>query len=162
MAPLFLVGLAGCGGDPDAAVTLVSVKGVITLNGKPMANAVVQFVPDPGNKTGTAGGDTTGPEGNYMARYRGRSGLAPGKYKVSISPGTPSNVSGVPTGASDAFKDDPFMASEASRAAAAAKPAAKNLEVKGEFDAEVSEQGSTLDFDVKASSAAASGSPAKK
>lgn len=148
---LVSIGAFGCGGDPDSKVALVPVKGTVTLNGKPMANASVSFIPDGNNKNSTAGGDTTGPEGNYMARYRGRSGLAPGKYKVTIAPGVSSGSS---SDVSDAFKDDPFMAAEGARAAAASRPAAKKLEIKGEFDAEVEAAGSTLDFDVKASSAA--------
>jgi len=150
--PLVLLGVVGCG-DADSAVALVPVKGTVTLNGKPMANALVSFVPEPGNKNGTAGGDTTGPEGNYMARYRGRSGLAPGKYKVTIAPGVSSEAS---ANVSEAFKDDPFMAAEGTRAASALKPAAKKLEIHGEFDAEVTASPSPLDFDVKATSAAAS------
>jgi len=155
--PLVLLGAIGCSDDPDAAVKLVPVKGTVTLNGKPMANAVVSFVPEPGNKTGTAGGDTTGPEGNYMARYRGRSGLAPGKYKVTIAPGAPTeSMSHV----SDAFKDDPFMAAEGARAATALKPVAKKAEIRGEFDAEVTASPSPLDFDVKATSAASAAATA--
>lgn len=143
---LVLLGVIGCGGDPDNSITLVPVKGTITLNGKPMANAAVSFVPDAGNKFNTPGGDTTGPEGNYMARFRNRSGLAPGKYKVMITPGTSTAAGNV----SEAFKDDPFMASEAARA----KPVAKAMEIKGEFEGEVTETGATLDYDVKATSAA--------
>jgi hypothetical protein len=141
----------GCG-DPEDRVKLVPVTGRITLNGKPLANAQVAFVPDQGNTGGTAGGDITGPEGNYLARYRNRSGLAPGKYKVHITPGTPTASS---SGASEAFQNDPFMAGEAVRAAEAGKPGSKKLEIKGEFDAEVEPGGSTLDFDLKSTAAAA-------
>ena len=159
--PLTLFGVLGCSGDPDGAVRLVPVRGTITLNGKPMANAAVSFVPEPGNPSSTAGGDTTGPEGNYLARYRNRSGLSPGKYKVLVTPGLASDTS---ANVSDAFKDDPFMAGEGSRVSTARKPAAKALEIKGEFDAEVAPKGSTLDFDVKSTTAAASSTsaPAKK
>jgi len=152
--PFAILGLAGCG-DAESSIALVPVKGTVTLNGKPMANAQISFIPDPGNKSSTAGGDTTGPEGNYMARFKGRSGLAPGKYKVTIAPGVSSSSS---AGGSEAFKDDPFMAAEGARAASSTKASAKKLEVKGEFDAEVDSSGSPLDFDVKATSAAASAS----
>jgi hypothetical protein len=151
--PLAILGLVGCG-DAESSITLVPVKGTVTLNGKPMGNAQISFVPDPGNKKSTAGGDTTGPEGNYMARFKGRSGLAPGKYKVTIAPGVSSSSAGV----SEAFKDDPFMAAEGARAASSSNASAKKLEIKGEFDAEVDSSGSPLDFDVKATSAAASAS----
>ena len=55
---------------------------------------------------------------------------------------------------------DPFMAAEGARAAAAGKRAAKQQEVKGEFQEEVPAGGGTLDFDVKASASAA-GSPGR-
>jgi hypothetical protein len=153
---LALLGLTGCGSDPDAAVPLVSVRGVITHNGKPMANAMVSFVPDPANQAGTAGGDTTGPEGNYLARYRNRSGLAPGKYKVTVVAG-PESDEAANANVSEAFKDDPFMAGEAVRAAAAARRKPKKPELKGEFDAEVTASGANLSFDVKSPTAAAVG-----
>lgn len=75
--------LVGCGeGGPH----LVPVSGTVTLNGNtPLERAEVTFVPDPTNKDVTPGGDMTGPEGNFKARYSGRAGLAPGKYKVLIS-----------------------------------------------------------------------------
>ena len=152
---LMWLGVIGCSGDPDSAVKLVPVRGTVLLNGKPMADASVSFIPEPGNKVSTAGGDTTGPEGNYVARYRGRFGLSPGKYKVMITPGVPTSAGSV----SNAFKDDPFMAAEATRAGAASKPAAKKMDIKGEFDADVPEAGATKDFDVKATAAAVGASP---
>ncbi|MDR3637056.1 MAG: carboxypeptidase regulatory-like domain-containing protein [Isosphaeraceae bacterium] len=145
--PLALLGMIGCGGDPDGTASLVPVKGTVTLNGQPLAGAKVSFIPDPGNKTGTAGGDTTGPEGSYMARYRNRFGLAPGKYKVTVVPEASSDPS---PNVSEAFKDDPFMAGEGTRVAQAGKRGVKKPEVKGEFDAEVAAPKSTLDFDVNA------------
>jgi hypothetical protein len=144
VAPLALLGMIGCGSDPGEAITLVPVTGTITINGKPMANAMVSFIPDAGNKASTAGGDTTGPDGNYMAQYRGRNGLAPGKYKVTVVPGAAEESSNAVAGL------DPFMASEGARAAAATKPA-KKKEIKGEFEGDVEETATTLDFDVKAS-----------
>lgn len=160
--PLALLGVLGCSGDPDGATRLVPVKGTITLNGKPMADAAVSFVPEPGNQVSTAGGDTTGPEGNYLARYRNRAGLSPGKYKVLVTPGVASNSASA--NVSEAFKDDPFMAAEGAKAGAMNKPVAKRLEIKGEFDAEVGASGSTHDFDVKATNAAtgAAGASSKK
>ncbi|WP_435010923.1 carboxypeptidase-like regulatory domain-containing protein [Tundrisphaera lichenicola] len=152
-ASLALLGVIGCGGDPYDSVALVPVKGTVTLNGKPMSNAQVSFIPVDTNAVGTPGGDTTGPEGNYMARFRNRAGLAPGKYKVTIAPGiAPASDD---ENIAEAFKDDPFMAGEATRAASASKPSSKKMEIRGEFDAEVTDPASILDFDVKATSAAA-------
>lgn len=147
-----LFAASGCGGDPTASIPLVPVRGTVTINGKPLGNARVSFVPvDTGSKISTSGGDTTGPEGNYMATFSGRSGLAVGKYKVTVTPNPPDEEAAK---VSDAFKDDPFMAAEASRAAVASKPSkAKPPEVKGEFDADVDGSKKTYDFDVKAKAA---------
>ena len=72
----------GCGGGPK----LVPVSGTITLNGKPLEDAEVSFIPFPENPDPkTPGADRTGPEGNYKPKYNGRFGLAPGKYKVLVS-----------------------------------------------------------------------------
>lgn len=147
---LTLLGMVGCGSDPDSAIKLVPVKGTVTLDGKPMANAMVSFIPELGNDPSTAGGDTTGPDGNYLAQYRNRTGLAPGKYKVTVVPGLPEDSA---VNAPEAFKNDPFMAAEGARVAAATKPSAKKAEIKGEFSAEVTGDDSPLNFEVKTASA---------
>lgn len=150
-APLMLLGMIGCSSDPDSAIKLVPVTGTVTLGGKPMANAMVSFIPDAGNKVSTAGGDTTGPDGNYMAQYRGRNGLSPGKYKVTVTPGIEEDTSA--SNVSEAFKNDPFMAAEGARVAAASKPA-KKKEIKEDFDREVNDSATTLDFNLKGSATA--------
>jgi len=145
--PLAFFGLIGCGSDPDSAVTLVPVTGTITLDGKPMANAQISFIPEATNAASTAGGDTTGPDGNYLAQYRGRNGLSPGKYRVTVVPGLAEEEGAPPVGGLD-----PFMAAEGARAAAATqRSASKKKETKGEFQSEVKETATTLDFDVKSS-----------
>lgn len=72
---------SGCGDG----VTLVPVSGVATLDGKPLAEANLSFIPMPGNPISTSGTERTGPDGNFKMTYHGRAGLAPGKYKVSVS-----------------------------------------------------------------------------
>lgn len=148
-ASLAIFGIIGCSSDPDSAINLVPVKGTITLDGKPMANAMVSFIPEAGDGPSTAGGDTTGPDGNYMAQYRNRTGLAPGKYKVTVVPGLSEDPAG---GIPEELKGDPFMAAEGARVAAATRPS-KKAEIKGEFTAEVKGDGEPLNFDVKAASA---------
>ena len=149
VAPLALVGLWGCGSEEDR-IKLVPVSGTITLNGKPLADAQVNFVPADGSGPNTPGVDSTGPQGNYKLMFKGRSGVAPGKYKVMITPAEDAGGTNVP----EAFKDDPAMfgfANDARQASAAKGPAG----TKTEFDAEVPAEGGELDFDVK------SGKPAK-
>ncbi len=82
MASAILVAtLAGCGDGPS----LVPVAGSVTLDGKPVEGATLSFVPTSGNVISTPGSDVTGPTGNFTMTYNGRSGLAPGRYKVLIS-----------------------------------------------------------------------------
>jgi len=116
----------------------------------------VSFVPQAGNKDSTPGVDQTGPEGNYLLRFKGRTGVAPGKYKVTITPGVelPPDAK-VPA----KFKNDPMMLKFAQEAQASGKKAggaeSKKEVIKGEFDAEVPDGASTtLDFDVKVLSSA--------
>jgi hypothetical protein len=151
VAILALAGLVGCGGSDEDSYTLVKVTGTITKNGKPLPNADVSFVPNAGNSVSTPGADRTGPEGNYMLRFKGRTGVAVGKYNVTITPAFE-----VPAGANvpDVFKNDPVMLQTAQKARAQSEgkgsAAAKKEVVKSEFPAEV-EQGksNTIDFDVK-------------
>jgi hypothetical protein len=140
-----LAALAGCNSE-DGRVHLVPVTGTVTLNGKPMAEAFVSFVPDPGNKELTPGNDATGPEGNYKIMWKNRSGVAPGKYKVVITPPLEK-----PTGAlAAAFKDDPYMADLMSGGLSAPDSKKKSPLTKSEFeDVVVGPEGDTLDFDAK-------------
>jgi len=140
-------GLSGCGGGPR----LVPVTGNVTLNGKPLGEAGIVFIPDASNTEGLAGNDQTGPAGNYKAMTQGRSGLVPGKYKVVITK-MPVDTRKIP----EEFKDDPYMAqlvlegpgdpTGGRRGPAPKKPE----EIKGEFQSEVPPGGGVLDFDVKA------------
>ncbi|SIN85988.1 hypothetical protein SAMN05444166_1309 [Singulisphaera sp. GP187] len=91
--------IAGCGGSGPR---LVSVKGTVTLDGKPLEGAVIAFHPDPSNKDGQPGEDITGESGNYMVSTKGRFGLVPGKYHVSV---TKMEVAAANLSAD--FKDDP-------------------------------------------------------
>jgi hypothetical protein len=140
IAPLALAGLAGCG----PGVKLVPVSGTITRDGKPMADASVTFLPDPGNKDNTPGVAATGPDGGYRLKWQDRRGVAPGKYKVTVTPPL-----AVPGGAKvpDDLKDDPYMAQLA--IGTGAPGAKKAAEVKGEFEAEVGDGGGAFNFDVK-------------
>ena len=142
--------LVGCGSE-ESRYKLVPVTGTVTLNGQPLADAKVNFAPLEGNEYQTPGVDSSGPSGNYKLMFKGRSGVAAGKYKVTITPPDPSAAS-VP----DAFKDDPAMLgfAEDARRQAAAKKQKVEVGTKNEFEAEVPEDGAVLDFDVKTTSGA--------
>lgn len=140
---LLLAFVAGCGATEEDRFTLVPVNGKVTKNGKPMPGATITFIPDASNTQSTPGVDSTGPEGNYSIRFKGRSGVAPGKYKVAIEPGL-ENGGKAPEG----MEEDPYMAQMA-RGASQKKA---ELGEKNEFDAEVvSGKSVELDFDVKSS-----------
>ena len=75
----------GCSGS-GTEVQLENVSGVVTMDGKPLADAVVVFVPEKGNPS-TAQTDA---EGKYQLAHRGNAmGAIPGKHKVLITQGQP-------------------------------------------------------------------------
>ncbi|WP_417388058.1 carboxypeptidase-like regulatory domain-containing protein [Gimesia sp.] len=75
----------GCSGG-GTEVELEKVTGVVTMDGQPLANAVVVFIPDEGNPS-TAQTDATG---KYELAHRGNAmGAVPGKHKVRITTGQP-------------------------------------------------------------------------
>ena len=86
IAILALAGLSGCGGSEEDSIALVRVTGLISKNGKPLADAAVVFTPAQGNTANTVGTDRTGPEGTYALKFKNRAGVAPGNYKVVVTP----------------------------------------------------------------------------
>jgi hypothetical protein len=141
--------LIGCGSE--SGPKLVPVSGVVTMNNKPLEGATVSFSPVGGEGAGAE--DVTGPGGNYKAMTRGRSGVAPGKYKVVVQ-----KAPSLPTTTNEAFKDDPFMAGMVAEGAELGKPKKKNDangKIEGMFDREITAEGGTIDFDVKATAATA-------
>jgi hypothetical protein len=81
---MLTVGCAGGGGEEEN-YTLVPVTGKVLLDGKPLEGASITFNAADGNKPATDGGDVTGVDGSFSAKYRNRSGLAPGNYKITIN-----------------------------------------------------------------------------
>ncbi|WZO96282.1 carboxypeptidase-like regulatory domain-containing protein [Isosphaeraceae bacterium EP7] len=135
--------LAGCGEDGP---TLVPVRGTVTLNGQPLADAEIVFVPDPANTDVTGGRDKSGPDGNYLATYNGRSGLAVGRYKVLVS-----KKAEAPPGMvlPDAIKMDRVQ-QEMMGIRKEILPSKYSSATKSDFAADIKEQGGVFDFDVKA------------
>jgi hypothetical protein len=80
--PLFL--FAGCSGAPeDDTSELVPAGGLVVLDGEPVSNAAVQFVP---TKGGSPAFGVTDDLGMFTLRNaRGREGAEPGEYRVTIS-----------------------------------------------------------------------------
>lgn len=84
--------VSGCGG-PDPYAT-VPVTGVVTCNGKPVANGVVNFTPLPdqegrgeGNRGRVALGKTDS-EGKFtLTTYQNNDGAIKGRHTVTVSMG---------------------------------------------------------------------------
>ena len=104
---LFLVlALAGCGGPRTKPV-----EGVVLLDGKPLAGASIQFVPQGTGRDATA---ETDKNGNFaMSTFKARDGALPGTYKVVIAP---------PVGTADTTQ---YGSAEDAMTAAAKRPAKK-------------------------------------
>jgi hypothetical protein len=78
---LFLVlSLAGCGAKTNA------VTGTVTLDGKPLAGAAIQFVPQGAGRDATGETDKNGHFA--MSTFKPGDGVLPGTYKVTIAPPT--------------------------------------------------------------------------
>ena len=100
--PLVLLLLAsGCSGFTYND----SVEGTVKLDGKPVANVVVQFMPEKGHKVPLSTGQTD--EGGHytLTCDNGHSGAVLGKYTVVIASVAPSGSTGLP-GAGDSSKSD--------------------------------------------------------
>lgn len=71
--------LSGCGsGGPS----LGSVTGQVTMDGKPLPNVLVTFVPEGGGRAATG---TTNAEGQYQLVYIDKPGALIGNHKVSLT-----------------------------------------------------------------------------
>ncbi len=79
MSLLILLASIGCDSGPPIA----TVQGTVTLDGKPLEGAVVNFAPEAG---GRPAGGTTDAAGKYVLNFsEGRNGAIPGKNNVQIS-----------------------------------------------------------------------------
>jgi hypothetical protein len=110
----FLATLVGCGGPPEP--TRLPVTGTVTLDGDPIGNALVSFLPEANTKT-LPSFAATAPDGKYVLRApQGQKGIEAGTYRVTVSrllrkDGTPPPPD-VPPIESDAFETLPPMYSD--------------------------------------------------
>jgi hypothetical protein len=75
---LFLLS-AGCG---PSGPEIASVAGRVTMDGKPLPNATVVFIPENGRPAGAS----TDENGNYVLNFsQGRKGAIPGKNTIRIT-----------------------------------------------------------------------------
>jgi hypothetical protein len=131
----------GCGGEDIP--TLVPVSGTVSMDGKPIAGASVEFIPLDPKQPQTAGGATTDQSGKYIAMYRGNPGLSPGKYKVNVqkaaSPDSSKTAGGI--------EKDPYMAKLSADAGKVETKVRK--EIKAELNRVVPDAGGVVDLELK-------------
>lgn len=76
---VFWLALAGCG---SSGPEISHVSGKVTMDGKPLANATVVFIPENGRPAGA----TTDAEGKYVLNFsQGRRGAIPGKNMIRVT-----------------------------------------------------------------------------
>lgn len=87
MCIVIAAALCGCGDN----MYLVAVSGIVTLDGKPLANARVLFRP----AVGRPSSGMTGSDGSYSLHYTAdRPGVLAGDHLVSISTATDEDADG--------------------------------------------------------------------
>jgi hypothetical protein len=86
VAMTFVLLLSGCSGGGIAG--LAPCEGVVSLNGKPLENASVTFIPTTTTSNRSAGGMTDA-QGHYKLFTNTSTGILPGEYKVTITKSIP-------------------------------------------------------------------------
>ena len=127
--------LAGCSGDtgPTDAVARVPVSGSVTMDGTPLPQGTIQFVPAKGSSAVTVVTEIT--DGKYA--FDRTSGPSPGKYLVSVSTRVaPKLKEGEAPGGTPKLPPETI-------------PAQYNAKTK--LEAEIKEGASTQDFALKKS-----------
>jgi hypothetical protein len=87
VACIFVFSLVGCG------VSHVPVAGKVTVDGAPLDTGNVSYHPAAAGAGGMIGSSEIASDGSYKIMAEGKAGLAPGKYKVTVTAGKPSNPS---------------------------------------------------------------------
>ena len=99
---MFLVALIGCGEKP------VATQGVLTVDGKPLAGAIVMFSPD--EAAGKSATGTTDAAGKFrLTTATLNDGALPGSYKVTVTHSEPIKV---PPEIKDPDEQKTFLASQ--------------------------------------------------
>jgi hypothetical protein len=140
---LLAVALCGCGGS---GIDVGSVEGVVTLDGKPLPNAVVTFTPKAGGPSGVGRTDA---QGKYQLLTVNESGAVVGEHFVSIVcvPEMPAAVESYPS------SDPRYRSQAATRADYKKQPEVTKLpekyNTKTELTAKVEPGSNTFNWDLK-------------
>ncbi len=159
-APLLAVAL-GCSGsgrpayEPPKgfnAADLVPVSGVVTLNGKPLATAMVTFLP----KEGVPAVGETDREGRYALKSIRNRGAIRGEHRVAISYVVSADGEAMDMGERHAHSMSPAMQSASERL-----PREYSDLSRTKLRANVGPRGGTFNFDVQAPVEVAEKAPAE-
>jgi hypothetical protein len=154
-ALLFLV-CCGCGNS--SSVPLGTVSGQVTLDGKPLPNVSVTFIPvvsAASAPAGSGGGSSSGitdASGNYELNYQadGSQGATIGKHKVSVT-----TVRQAPAATAQMSSDSPEYAQQASGGGDYSKqwtePIPEQYNSKTTLEHEVKSGSNTIDLELKSS-----------
>ena len=132
----------GTGFEPNRPVDyskLVPASGIVTVQGKPLANAVVMLM----NSTGIPMVGETGEDGRFELETASKKGALPGKYQVTISYMV--SPQGNPQGLGP--RSAMVRSAEMLDAVERVPPEYSDL-AKTRLTAEVGRQGATLSFDL--------------
>ncbi|WP_152051485.1 carboxypeptidase-like regulatory domain-containing protein [Tautonia marina] len=135
--------LAGCSAEPSTTpTTFVPVSGTVTVDGEPLAGAVITFLQT--DEKGTTANGETDEEGSYTLQAMMQRGIAPGRYQVGISYLMP--PSGKPVGLSARSSLAPVA--DLAVAEELVPPRYSDLG-QTELTVTVPEEGGTFDFDLE-------------
>jgi hypothetical protein len=85
--PFLLVGVGCVGGDKP-----VKVEGMVTLDGKPLPEAMIVFNPEGG---GSPASGVSGSDGSFrLTTFSSGDGAKPGSYKVTVALAKPADADG--------------------------------------------------------------------
>jgi hypothetical protein len=121
---------------------LVPVRGTVRLDGKPLAGAVVMFLPV--GMKGTVSVGETDAEGAYKLTYLNSDGTTAGDYRVTVSylESTGGKPQGIYARFSPSYRPEMVGAKER-------LPAEYSAQAKATLRARVPPAGATIDFDLK-------------
>jgi len=75
---------SGCGGSAGSLRGLAPCKGTVTLDGVPLSDALVMFIPVDGGEMRAASAQTDASGGFTMSTLQPQDGVTPGKFAVTV------------------------------------------------------------------------------
>jgi hypothetical protein len=141
---LFSALLAGIGGCSSKGPQLAEVRGKVTMDGQPLANVIVTFVPDGG---GISSSGVTDEGGTYQLACPLGRGAVVGKHRVFVQSQPPSTGVNTPVIDEDdpSYKPDPYASV---RAPAFVEKIPARYNAKSELVREVKPGSNVIDLEL--------------